>query len=39
MKNIYEQPTAQIINFESERIMSDPGIGDTPDVSTGVEEW
>ncbi len=35
----YEKPTAEIISFESESIMSDIGIGDLPGISESVEEW
>ena len=36
----YEKPTAEIISFESEGIMTeDIGIGDTPDISELVEDW
>lgn len=36
----YEKPTAEIISFESESIMSeDVGIGDTPTISVVVEDW
>ena len=37
---IYEKPMAELVKFESERILTDDGeIGEMPDFSTGVEEW
>lgn len=35
----YEKPNAEIISFESENIMTNPGIGEMPSFSEGVREW
>ena len=37
---IYEKPMAELVKFESERILTDDGeIGETPDIIQSVEEW
>lgn len=36
----YEKPMAELVKFESERILLElQDIGETPDFSSGVEEW
>lgn len=35
----YEKPTAEMISFETDSIMSGPGIGELPTISEGVEDW
>lgn len=37
---IYEKPMAELVKFESERILTDDGeIGEMPPFSADVEEW
>lgn len=36
----YEKPMAELVKFETERILLDlQDVGETPDFSSGVEEW
>ena len=37
---IYEKPMAELVKFESERILTNDGdIGDFPSIGSDVEEW
>ena len=37
---IYEKPMAELVKFESERILTDDGeIGELPSIGADVEEW
>ena len=36
----YEKPMAELVKFESERILLElQDVGEIPDISSGVEEW